>query len=90
MSGVADTMPFMPEFTDRDRELLTRLEAKLDVLAAAIGGPNLKARWDEIERQDGIPSRRRTFRRARCGCFKGSQHEEGCKRHDGANARLVA
>jgi len=83
-------MPFMPEFTDRDRESLRRLEAKLDLLAAAIGGPALKAGWDEIERQDGIPPRRRTFRRARCGCFKGSPHEEGCKRHDAAEMRRVA
>lgn len=74
----------MPE-SPRTRAQLDRIEArlvsidgKLNVLARAFGGPALKARWDALEAKAGVPLSRRTFRRRRCGCFVGSDHEASC------------
>lgn len=59
--------------------ILERIEAKLNALGKAVGGPALKDAWDEAE-QDLRPTRR-TFRKARCGCWKGSPHRKGCSKH---------
>jgi hypothetical protein len=59
---------------------LALVERKLDVLAQALGGATLKARWDSIEEEFGRGVRRRTFKRRRCGCFVGSPHGEACSK----------
>lgn len=65
----------MPE-SPRTRAQLDRIEAKLNALGRAIGGPVLKAGWEMAEAE--LPKREQTFRRRRCGCFVGSPHVETC------------
>lgn len=66
----------MPE-SKNEMETLERVEAKLNVLAQAIGGATLRERWEKIER--GLPVARQTFRRRACGCWRGREHEPGCE-----------
>lgn len=77
-------MPESPE--ERDAATLARIEAKVDAVAAMLGGRPLKDRYEEIERDR--PARQRTFRRAGCGCWKGSLHAESCPKHKGNDPRV--
>lgn len=62
-----------------------RIEAKLNALAKAIGGPVLKEAWEQAEAD--LPKRQRTFERARCGCWKGDRHLRTCPKFDPREAR---
>lgn len=58
-----------------------RIEAKLNALARATGGPDLKDEFERIEAW--LPEQ--TFERARCGCWKGSTHREACSKAEPAH-----
>lgn len=57
---------------------MDRIEAKINAVAKSIGGPGLKDEYERIEA--GLPKRRQTFKRARCGCWKGNVHYGACEK----------
>lgn len=58
---------------------LDRVERKINAVAASLGGPRLKDEFEKIE--VGLPKRAQTFKRARCGCWRGNVHDRSCSKY---------